>query len=171
MRSYDESALLTELSQLPLQAQSAFAQACAWRAVNALTEQGREDLRSLCVAVLDAVAPSDDAAASKLLLELEGHEQLDQDGVAACAYVLRHKLTGQAQEVAWAASRAYEATDRVAQSSFAFTQFTPEVEARLLSHPRVQWELASQAEDLEVLRTNPVAWAQVVARAKQASAP
>ena len=173
MHHFDEPLLLEILRTLPVQAQSAFAQACAWRtlsegsvalpaAVHALCMRAQELAHSLVTTEY-----RDTKAAAGILAEFENSFELDDDRVATCAYVTRHLLSGEPQEAAWAARRAYEATDQLAQQSVAFTQYSPAVEARLLGHPGVQAELECQAIDLEQLQNEATQGEVVISRARE----
>ena len=172
MRTFDEAALGVRLPQLAPEIQSAFAQGCAWRTVNARSKDNDTEVRSLCISVLTLLsAPSDTMALAKIAEVIEAHEELDEDALAACAYALRHKLNGNLQDALWTARRAYEACDAFAQVSEELTVYTPEVEKRLLANTRVQWELENQAADLESLSSLPSNASSVVTRAKTIIAP
>jgi hypothetical protein len=73
----------------------------------------------------------------------EGTQPYAEDAVAALAYAFRARLTGQAQEAAWAGRRAYEALDHYVRNVL-----DNKDEAGTLSHPLVQAELGRQRRDL-----------------------
>jgi len=171
MHTYDESRLVVELASLPLAAQSGFAQACAWRALAHTSGTLSISASQMCASALDLAAGSlaagpEDMAISRLLADFDVHAELDEDGMAATAYVLRHLHTFDPQEAAYAARRSYEARDRTAQQLLRIEEFTKETEAKLLSHPHVQTELGEQARDLGELIAQAVSPMEVVTRAK-----
>ena len=86
-----------------------------------------------------------------LAVRLEGSPALDQDEMAASAYLLECLRQGGAQAAVWVAQRAYETRDSAAQQALDFSAYTPETETAILSHPLVQEELAAQLLDLERL--------------------
>lgn len=61
---------------------------------------------------------------------------------------LRTRLTGEAQEAAWAARVAYEAIDNYVIKKEGINTNIPNGEPRLLSRPLVQAELGRQERDL-----------------------
>jgi hypothetical protein len=174
VRKFDEIAVLQALTRLPVEAQSALVQACAWRTLY-LAEAGElpPAVAALCARALnlipDALARGEAGAedCGHLLEEFEDLPELDDDRVAACAFALRHmKSRGDPKEAVWAVRRAYEARDQLAQNSMDFTIYTPEIGAALLNHPAVQLELENQAMDLDALSKDPSVWRAVIDRAK-----
>ncbi len=93
--------------------------------------------------------------------------ELDDDRVATCAFVVRHLHSGgNPHEAVWAAQRAYESQDQLAQESMVFQSYTVDVEAKLLTFPAVQAELQSQRNDIEDLTARPSNLMAIVSRAK-----
>jgi len=173
MRNFNETSLLKQAKALQAQAQSAFGQACAWRTLSLASAALPGTVQTLCEQgqrlALDFVAKGkkDTDAIQQVLSDLRALPELDDDRVAACAYVVGHLLSGQPEEVVWAARRAYEATDQLAQQSISFTQYTPAIEMQLLGHTQVQAELERQAIDLEQLKREPGQSLAVILRAKE----
>lgn len=82
---------------------------------------------------------------------MEESSFLDDDAMAATAYVLRCISSGSATDAMLAAKRGYDAGDARAQSQKDFSVYTREVEASLLASPEVQRELQQQVDDLAML--------------------
>lgn len=168
---FDEDGLRSALSGLPAAAQSAFAQACAWR----LLQSGRNTLsvpdRKLCVSALQIarsfvdVGEVNRGTQEPLLREVMGNPSVDDDGMAATAFVLGHMTAFDVQQVLWAARRAYDDADAFAQTAFDFDVSTKEIEAALLAHDAVQFELRRQSEDLDQLVRDADSASDVVDRA------
>jgi uncharacterized protein YjaG (DUF416 family) len=74
-----------------------------------------------------------------------------EDAVASLAYTLRSMATGDPQESAWAARRAYEAADQLAILDLAREGSELPDERRLLIHSAVQKELARQEYDFGLI--------------------
>ena len=72
-----------------------------------------------------------------------------EDAGASVGYALRCRQSGQAQEAAWAARRAYEALDHYVINRGDIDTNKPGAEERVLGHPAVQGELARQRRDLD----------------------
>jgi hypothetical protein len=70
-----------------------------------------------------------------------------EDAASAVAYALRALESGEPQEAAWAARRAYEAVDHHVMSRLGIKG-----ESHVLGHPLVQAELSRQQRDLSELR-------------------
>src|ERR1043166_6188257 len=121
MVKYDEAAILARLTRLSPRDRAAFALACAKRLDPLLltvapsdvvvARQSRELLEST-LSIPGSAEPELQAA----LHRLESLETIDVDAIAAVAYALRAWLTGSPEEAAWAARRAYEAQDLIAQT-------------------------------------------------------
>ncbi len=169
---FDEPALLAALEARTIATQSAFAQACAHRIRRLDLPPLLIEAGLLCDQCLKAArqfieGEAFDVTALEALREaMESSEDVDDDRVAACAFVLRHLLSREGQEAVWSARRAYDACDALAQRAFDFDVFTEEVEDSLLTHPVVQAELRHQQLDLEQLRIDPGSSTAVVERAK-----
>jgi uncharacterized protein YjaG (DUF416 family) len=78
-------------------------------------------------------------------------QALADDAVSAVAYALRCRQSGEPQEAAWAARRAYEALDHFVIIREKTDLKKPGGELRALSHPLVQAELLRQQRDLNEL--------------------
>jgi hypothetical protein len=173
MLHFDESLLLRCIEAPPMQEQSAFAQACAWRAFSTSPSEVSGATHALCrlaqELAYDFVATGrvDIHGTAAVLAELLDVPELDDDGLAACSYVARHLLSGEPQEVVWAARRAYEAIDQLAQTGASFTHYSADVEAALLRFPGVQAELAAQTNDLLQLQSAANQGVPVILRAKE----
>jgi hypothetical protein len=173
VHKFDEAALLVALQAGTLATQSAFAQACAHRIHRLDLPSLPDEVRLLCDRSLEAArqfieGEAFDATALVSLREaVESSEDVDDDRVAACAFVLRHLVSREVQEAVCSARRAYDACDALAQRAFDFDVFTREVEDSLLAHPIVQAELRKQHLDLQQLRSDPGSSTLVLARAKR----
>jgi hypothetical protein len=171
MHHFDEPSLLKTLNALPVSAQSAFAQACAIRTQHLAASPLGAEAASVCQRALDhahayvVAGELDSASIEQALAVMNASPELDDDRVAACAYVVRHLLSGECQEAAWAARRAYEACDQLAQSEIEFDVYSKAIELQLLGHEAVQAELRRQDLDLSELLINPASCETVLARA------
>jgi hypothetical protein len=88
-----------------------------------------------------------------------------EDAGAAVAYAMRCRQSGQAQDAAWSARRAYEALDHYVINRENIDTNKPGAEERVLGHPVVQAELARQRRDLdEVLDLSDVDVRRIAAR-------
>ena len=176
VHKFDEAALLLALQAETLATQSAFAQACAHRIRRLDLPSLPDEVRLLCDRSLGAAGQFihggafDATAVASLREAVESSEHVDDDRVAACAFVLRHLLSRQIQEAVWSARRAYDACDALAQRAFDFDVFTRQVEDSLLAHPIVQAELRQQQLDLQQLRSDPGASTLILARAERGDA-
>jgi uncharacterized protein YjaG (DUF416 family) len=99
---------------------------------------------------------------------------LADDAASAVAYALRCRQSGEPQEAALAARRAYEALDHFVITQEKIDIQRPEGELQVRSHPLVQAELSRQRLDLnELHRADPVEFAtaarQIHRTAKDAS--
>jgi uncharacterized protein YjaG (DUF416 family) len=87
-----------------------------------------------------------------------------QNAGMSAVYALRAKLTGAAQEAAWAARVAYEALDNFVINSENIDTNKPGEERRIIAHPLVQAELARQHRDLEELDAGKQEVTSLIAR-------
>jgi hypothetical protein len=71
--------------------------------------------------------------------------------------------------VIWAAQRAYDSTDALAQEALGITNYTGETEVLILRHQAVQNELSDQAADLVALQAGHSAISLVIQRAQSAA--
>lgn len=172
--SYNEELLVAELGRLTALLRAVFAAACAERLMPAYDEFSRQTDRGN-PAKLSAIL-------SRLWEDLEGNEmsppQLQQnidscmelipqeddgpwvpaqaaaeDAAGALAYALRCRQSGDAQEAAWAARRAYEAVDHFVVNREGIDVNEAGSERAVLTDPIVQAELSRQRRDLNELRT------------------
>lgn len=88
-----------------------------------------------------------------------------EDAAAALVYAIRARLTGHAQEGAWAGRRAYEAVDHYVRNVMQV-----EDETTILSHPVVQAELSRQRRDLLELARLEDEGVRVLRRSAEAEA-
>lgn len=193
MLRFDESRLVSELEQVPIALRAAFAAACAERLMAAYrlfeNRNGRKG-PSILEQALDNVWTEldEDVNPEELAREIEELMTLipqedgwqgawtqevtnAQNAGMAVVYALRTRLTGSAQEAAWAARVAYEALDNFVINTEDIDTNRPGGELQVLSHALVQAELARQRTDLEEMRacslsSQRAVIAQVRARAK-----
>ena len=76
------------------------------------------------------------------------HHAQAEDAAASIAYALRTHLTGEAQEAAWSARRAYEALDSQVVNELDIDPSDLGAEDQILGHAAIQQELARQHRDL-----------------------
>ena len=172
MYRFDPDVLKEALAGFPAEARVAFALACAERLAHISLSASNPEARELATTARNfaqqfvAGAAINPDEISVLAVQLESCPHLDSDEIAASAYVLDCLRANDPQAAVWAAQRAYDARDLAAQESMQFTVYTPGVELALLSDSGVQAELASQASDLDLLRSNPSAASHVATRAR-----
>jgi uncharacterized protein YjaG (DUF416 family) len=169
---YDEPRLVSEISRLTNQFRTAFAAASAERLLPAYVryseQRGRGDANELA-SILEQLwgdlgsgtvsADIDAPIANCMALtprEADGpwidSQAAAEDAGAALAYALRSWKTGDSQEAAWAARRAYEALDDFVINRLGIDVNNPGARDRVRQHPLVQAELARQQRDLAELR-------------------
>jgi len=170
MRAINDSVLLQQLKDLPIAAQSAFAQACAIRIGGIGDEPLPETANRLRATALKIASDFiqhgqiDRLAVRRVIQEFENLAELDDDRVASAAYVIRHIESEDPQEAIWAARRAHDAVDLLAQQDV--EEFGPDSERALLAHQLVDSELECQALDLSLLQKSlDSAW-EIARRAK-----
>jgi uncharacterized protein YjaG (DUF416 family) len=166
MQRYDEADLVRRLGRLTKAHRVAFAAACAERLLpsfDAFWRRGHEGAAPLR-GILDRVwadASGEPSLGADLQAQLDacmalipdqdddtwdaGHPYAD-DAASAVAYALRTIKSGEAQEAAWAARRAYEAVDH-----FVMHRLGIEDEEAIMRHPMMQAELTRQRRDLDDL--------------------
>ena len=167
MHRFDPTVLHAQLSELPQVAQAAFALACAERlaaTAASLPEQTEAVLRHARLYV--GGDHLEDPVVAGTLAKLEAEADIDDDVNAAAFYVLECCRRSNAQAAVWAAQRAYDHSDAIAQEAVANTAFDADTEQRLRSHPGVQAELACQAADLRDLCQSGGLALQVATRAR-----
>jgi hypothetical protein len=153
MVQFDEPNLMRQLARMSCRDRTAFALACAKRLDPLLGEISPEDraiVRS-CRELLERAISGQSMAQGQVSLasaQLESLETLDFDAVASVAFAMRAWLSDSPQDAMWAARRAYEAQDEIAQREIGGSGFD---EPRLLAHPAVQEELRAQLVDMDAL--------------------
>lgn len=175
MRTFNESELVLNLERLPVPLRVAFAAACAERLMPAYrlfeTQAGRIEpnaLENFLERVWEDPSRTENTAELEhqieammvLIPQEDGYEKPwtqevtnAQNAGMAVVYALRAKLTGEAQEAAWAAQVAYEAIDNFVINRERIDMNKPGAEVRVLSHPLVQAELDRQERDIRELLT------------------
>jgi Protein of unknown function (DUF416) len=78
---------------------------------------------------------------------------LADNAAAAVAYAITCRQSGESQDAAWAARRAYEAVDQLIIANGDVDLNAAGAEEKVLSHPLIQAELARQRRDLDQLQT------------------
>ena len=173
MRTFDESQLIVSLKRLPAQLRVAFAAACAERLMPAYRLFSTPDERFVSNEVEHSLEqvwadPRPAKNAAELERQIEAVTALipQEDSVQgpwtqeatnaqnagmAVIYALRAKLTGEAQEAAWAARVAYEALDNFVINKDRIDTNKPGEEPRVLLHSLVQAELNRQERDVREL--------------------
>jgi hypothetical protein len=157
MHEFNEDRMLATLQQLPPRGGSAFAVACASRLAQLDLPPLPEVVVALCTRaaslaeVFVASGQLDLAEAEALSTDLEASSDVDDDRVASFAFVVRHLLSNQPQDVLWAARRAYECCDAIALREIRSLALDRIDERAVLAHPTVQAELARQAHHLAQL--------------------
>lgn len=169
--NFDQQKLIADLQRVPPVLRVAFAAACAERQMPAyrafLRESHAEDPNTLVRALEDVWMNSTKSDGEELQRQLQGcmalipqedvvkpwTEQASyaQDAGISVAYVLRTRISGEAQDAAWSAQTAYESLDNFVLNREDVDTNQPGGEARVLSHPLVQAELARQRRDMDEL--------------------
>ncbi len=172
MRSFDESMLVQRLGAVSTLRRVAFATACAERLLpayaNYAARSGWGDAAKLRF-MLDelwricergANASCDFQSAIEVCMALIPGEDRGpwmpeqayaEDAASALAYALSFCQTGDSQEAAWAARRAYEAVDQFVVRQHNLDTEMRRDEKRVLSYPTLQRELERQERDLDCL--------------------
>ena len=164
---YDEAAVVRTLARVSLKRRVAFAASCAERLFPAYAEfccrAARGDraaladvLQQVWQHLLDDKMSVDQVrlALSRCMALIPGEKDapwVDEqayadDAASAIAYTLRALESGDPQEPAWAARRAYDAADH-----HVIHRLGIEGESQALAHPIVQRELSRQHRDLDEL--------------------
>ncbi len=158
---YDPEELKRRLAELPARARVAFALACAERlSVYSRHSSGSAEYelaraaRELGRRYVAGAAIADDELRA-LTSRLESSPDIDDDDLAACAFVLECMRGGEVQPAVRAAERALDARERAAEKRMVISVYTPEIDAALLADPDTQAELAQQHADLDALRRDP----------------
>jgi uncharacterized protein YjaG (DUF416 family) len=172
--SYNEELLAADLDRLAVPLRVVFAAACAERLKPAYEKFSKETGRgnpAKLAAILsqlwedlegNELSPSQLQEGIESCMELIPQEDdgpwipaqaVAEDAAAALAYALRCRQSGEAQEAAWSARRAYEAVDHFVISREGIDVNRAESERVVLSDPIVQSELSRQRRDLNELRT------------------
>lgn len=174
--NFDQAQLRNRLASLPSPQQVAFAASAASRQLNSLARvawsnksvsKAQEVVAKLWTDVL--IASSDRTSWEHELQEVMSllpHEDDDNvgpefpfldDAITSLAYAIRCFLTSDPWEAAWAAQRAYEATDQAAIRVLSVHPADPQTEELIRSHPIVQRELQRQDADLDLLEKGQLA--------------
>jgi hypothetical protein len=175
--SPDKATLAAELAALPARSRVAFALACAERLVaysRHVAGSATYELAGAARALARRFVAGEVIAAEEfeaLVARLESSPDIDDDDVAAGAFVLECMRSGDVQSAVWAADRGFDARMRAAERGRVFSVYTPEIDAALLADPAVQTELACQRKDLDSLKQDRVPDTdRATARAKRPSA-
>ena len=170
MFHFDSAALRNRLASIPLSSQVAFALACAERLANsaASTDELPRKARHLAYRYVQG-EPPEAAAVEKAIRDLEASPDLDRDDYAAAFYALECGRKTDTQAAVWAAQRAYDYCNLVAQGTLQFTAYDADIERQLLAHPAVQAELGYQNQDLDDLIQDASNGVLVVTRARSSS--
>lgn len=187
MRKFDESKLIADLKRLPIPLRVAFAAACAerqmlgYRLFRAQANQVAPDALEEALEEVWA-EPSTTNNTDELEQQVEAMMALipqennveepwtqtatnAQNAGMAVTYALRTKLTGEAQDAAWAARVAYEALDSFVINKEGIDTNKPNEELRVVSHPLVQAEFERQERDLrDLLAASGGEYAEVVTK-------
>lgn len=164
---YDEKEIVKKLERISVPARASFAAACGQRQMHGylsfFAHTGRGDPEELAQ-ILERIwrrIGGDQKVEPELQVDLErcmalipkeddgpwvDEQALAEDAASAVAYALRTLATGEAQEAAWAARRAYEALDYYVINRVGFRD-----DQIVLAHPVVQAELMRQQRDLDEL--------------------
>ena len=173
MLRFDASDLVERLDSLPPPLRAIFAAACAERLLPAyLSFRGKGDDASTMSRALARIwlepSPGEQGEAAEIEIEQimaitpqdDGFDGVWDQSVTnaqnagmSVVYALRAKLSGMAQEAAWAAQVAYEALDNYVSNKEYVNTSKPSAESPVISHPLVQAELARQGADLHDLET------------------
>jgi uncharacterized protein YjaG (DUF416 family) len=177
---FDETQLVRDLESLLPRMRVAFAAACAERlrpAYLAFAERaGAGDPEAFEASLdrlwsdLDEHPMTDDELRDRIeecmaLIPQEddgawsAEQAYAEDAAAALAYALRCRQSGQSQEAAWAARRAYEAIDYYVTALGTNDQ--------VLSHPLVQAELGRQQQDIKKLKTPDADVRRIIAKLRE----
>jgi uncharacterized protein YjaG (DUF416 family) len=192
MERFDERDLIARLRALPPTARVAFAASCAERVlpgydvyVRASTRGAHGVLRHALDRVhrhlngdeMDAAEVRSRIDEVMQVIPVEGdgkwvqEQAYAEDAAAAVAYVLRAVESGDPQEAAWAARRAYEALDQYAINMGGIDVNQPGAEAAVLARAEVQAELSAQRADIEELErateSRPVTAAESLVRLQE----
>lgn len=188
MLRFDEESLVVELSRLPLASRVMFAASCAerlrplYRRYQEASDEANPDqfdaaLDAAWGAALGAM-PRERVSAWQVVAEGLVPDEDDeawvaeyaygQNGAAAVAYALRTALTGEPQEVAWAARQVYDAADFAAQQQLPDLDLNRAgAEDELLSTPVVQEALAGLRDDLLSLQPGDLPAERTLADARE----
>ena len=170
---FDEPALVRLLAELPNEARVAFAALCAERQLpnyerfSSRSGSGDPDaLREALVSIWEDLqgrkASSDEleSALDRCMDQMPSEEHSSEesayadDAAASVAYTLRARLTGDPQEAAWAARRAYDAVDHFVTSKLnPSSHIERDLESAIASHPLVQAEIQRQQADIRDLQS------------------
>lgn len=175
-REYNEAANIRALQRMGIDARVLFAMQCATRLLpayhNFYKVTGRGDpqmLEQIAARVwADLATPHVSGSDTTQMIELcstlipaedeswdESTQPYAEDAAAALAYALRARVTGEAQEAAWAGRRAYEARVHYARALLEKSH-DHVTDSEISHHPAVQNELERQRRDLDELGKHDV---------------
>lgn len=187
MLHFDEKELSRQIERLSKEHRIAFAAACAQRLIPSYErfskKTGKGNYPLLVNTIEDlwkdltngqAVEKDIDERISTCMGLIPGEDDepwiseqaCAEDAASALAYALRCLRTGEPQEAAWAARRAYECLDHYVINSEKIDTNVSGAEVRVLSHPLIQTELSRQQRDLNQLVNRSVTVEQLKARAQ-----
>lgn len=191
MLHFDEKELSRQIERLSKEHRVAFAAACAQRLIPSYErfskKTGKGNYPSLVNTIEDlwksltngqAVEKDIDERISTCMDLIPGEDDepwiteqaCAEDAASALAYALRCLRTGESQEAAWAARRAYECLDHYVINSEKIDTNVSGAEVQVLSHPLIQTELGRQQRDLNQLVNRSVTIEQLKERAQFESA-
>lgn len=171
MLRYDEATIVRDLNRVASKSRVAFAASCAERLFPAYEDfcrrVGRGDQATLggILARVWEHLLGDQMSSEQVREDLgrcmeliPGEDEVPwvdeqayaDDAASAIAYALRTLDSGESQEAAWAARRAYEAADHHVMYRLGL-----EAESQVLAHPVVQTEFSRQRRDIEELLAAP----------------
>lgn len=171
MYTFNKEKLKTQLEQLPFDAQLIFGLACAQRQMASYnkfhheTGLGNYDEISILISeywdrVIEGKIHSitTDKQLERCMELIPNSEEVNstmtpyaEDAGASLAYVIRAMVSGDNENLIWAAMRGYEAVDHYVVNEINADYNKPGIEEEILAHPLVQTELNRQERDLNEL--------------------
>ena len=187
MFRFDEKELSRQIKRLSKQHRAAFAAACAQRLLPAYERFSKKTGKGGYLSLANILEhlwkdlASDQVAAEDIQMRIStsmalipgeddgpwvSEQACAEDAASALAYALRCLRTGEAQEAAWAARRAYECLDHYVTNSEKIDTNVSGIEVQVLSHPLIQAELGRQQRDLIELLDKSITVKELRERAK-----
>ena len=167
---FDPDNLQSSLAALDTRCRVAFALSCSLR--SSLSATPSQSLAELARRLAQKYANGEKVdlhVAESLLAELGQSAELDRDDVACSYYALHAAAREDIDSVIWAAQRAYDSKNALAQEALGITNYTGETEVLILQHQAVQNELSDQAADLVALQAGHSAIPLVIQHAQSAA--